>query len=71
MLHRWLSASRRFEGTYQLHLNGTHEFKIFQLEEIVSSPKTFRTALGLTQPPLQWVPGFCLGVKKPKRDVDQ
>ena len=23
-----------------------------------------------TQPPAQWVPGFCLGVKRPERGVD-
>jgi hypothetical protein len=31
----------------------------------------FRTALGLTQPPIQWVPGtLSLGVKWPGREAD-
>jgi hypothetical protein len=30
-----------------------------------------RTALGLTQPPVQWVPGvISLGVKRPVREAD-
>jgi hypothetical protein len=30
-----------------------------------------RTALGLTQPPIQWVPGvLSLGVKRPRREAD-
>jgi hypothetical protein len=29
-----------------------------------------RTALGPTQPPIQWVPGLFLGVKRPGRGVD-
>jgi hypothetical protein len=30
-----------------------------------------RTALGLTQSPIQWLPGFLsLGVKRPKREAD-
>jgi hypothetical protein len=30
-----------------------------------------RTALGLTQPPFQWVPGaLSLGVKRPGREAD-
>jgi hypothetical protein len=32
---------------------------------------TSRTALGLTQPPIQWVPGaLSQGVKRPERDAD-
>jgi hypothetical protein len=31
----------------------------------------FRTALGPTQPPIQWIPGaFSLGVKRPGREAD-
>ena len=29
-----------------------------------------RPALGLTQPPIQWVPGLSRGVKRPGRSVD-
>jgi hypothetical protein len=30
-----------------------------------------RTAPGLTQPPIQWIPvAFCLGVKRPGREAD-
>jgi hypothetical protein len=31
----------------------------------------FRTVLGSTQPPIQWVPGnLSLGVKQPRREAD-
>ena len=33
-------------------------------------PHHFRPALGPTQPPIQWVPGFFPGVKRPARGVD-
>jgi len=33
-------------------------------------PHPSRTALGSTQPPIQWVPGLSLGVKQPGRGVD-
>ena len=73
MLCRWVITLRRLEGTYLLNVNSTvvHEFETSQSEEIFSSPNTFRTLLGLTNPPLQWVPGFRLGLKRPERDVDQ
>jgi hypothetical protein len=36
-----------------------------------SFPTASRTALGLTQPPIQWVPGaLTLGVKRPGREAD-
>jgi hypothetical protein len=33
-------------------------------------PHLSRPALGPTQPPIQWVPGLCPGVKRPGRGVD-
>jgi hypothetical protein len=33
-------------------------------------PHPSRPALGLTQPPIQWVPGFVPGVKRPGRGVN-
>ena len=33
-------------------------------------PHLSRPALGPTQPPIQWVPAFFPGVKRPGRDVD-
>lgn len=41
------------------------------MEEIFSSQDTFRTARGFTNPPLQWVLGFRLGLKRPGHDADQ
>ena len=35
----------------------------------VLSCRTSRLALVPTQPPIQWLPGFCAGVKRPERDV--
>ena len=33
-------------------------------------PHLFRPALGLTQPPVQWVPGLSRGKERPGRDAD-
>jgi len=32
--------------------------------------KTFGQAMGPTQPPIQWLPSFFLGVKGPEREVE-
>jgi hypothetical protein len=38
---------------------------------IYNHPTVSRTALGPTQPPIQWVPGaLSLGVKRPGREAD-
>ena len=34
-------------------------------------PLPSRPTLGLTQPPIQWVPGLCWGVERPRRGVDR
>ena len=67
MLHRWLITLRPSEGTQLLNVNGivVYEFQTSQSEDIFSSPNTLRTALGLADPPLQWVPGFRHGLKRP------
>jgi len=45
-------------------------FKFRQGQEIFFPPKPSRLATGPSQPPIQRVPGFCLGVKRLGREVD-
>jgi len=45
-------------------------FKFRQGREIFFPPKPSRLATGPSQPPVQRVPGFCLGVKRLGREVD-
>jgi hypothetical protein len=45
-------------------------FVSWQGQKIFLSPETSRPALGPTQPPIQWVPKFYPGVKRPGCDVD-
>ena len=73
MLRRWVTTLRRVEGTRPRNVTGTavHEFETPQSLDIFSSPYTFRTTLGLTNPPLQWVLGFLVRLKRPERDIDQ
>ena len=33
-------------------------------------PHLYRPALGLTQPPVQWIPGLSRGKERPRRDAD-
>jgi hypothetical protein len=59
---QWYSGGLRAEWSWVQVLVGTGNF----------SPTTAsRQALGLTQPPIQWVSGVCsLGVKRPGREPD-
>jgi hypothetical protein len=46
------------------------EFELRWGQEIFLFSKTFKPALGPTQPPIQCVSGFCTGVKRPGREAD-
>ena len=39
-------------------------------QEIFLFCRTSKSAVGTTQPPIQWVPGFFSGVKRPGRQVN-
>jgi hypothetical protein len=54
------------------NLKGKHHSEELGVDgRIILEWTASRTALGLTQPPIQWVPGaLSLGVKRPWREAD-
>jgi hypothetical protein len=62
-------ASPSFRTLFLFRLDGPR-FKFRQGQGIFFPPKPSRPATGPSQPPIQRVPGFCLGVKRLGREVD-
>jgi hypothetical protein len=63
-----------FLQLYVLHFFGLDEVQGFDSRRglgIFLFNTASRTALGLTQPPIQWIPvALSLGVKRPRRETD-
>jgi hypothetical protein len=68
-LHLYISCLS-FLSHFQIFLTRFLSF-YYIYHKNFSSSKSFRRALGFTQPPIQWLPGVLSpGVKRPGREAD-